>query len=151
MTSRRTALFPQKRKSACMRITTSPCRTPCCMQRTRMCCIPPHSIGYDTWLEHEIIGGQKDWIGRSYTFMKNNTANNYTKSLINFLGINIIIFLVGLFMGILALYLSFGILAKLAIVLMGASAIIDSKGNIRFWLASWKQASKCALRYSCCG
>ena len=64
--------------------------------------------------------------------MKNNTANNYTKSLINFLGINIIVFLVGLFMGILALYLSFGILAKLSIVLMGASAIIDSKGNIRF-------------------
>lgn len=58
--------------------------------------------------------------------------NNYTKRLINFLGINIIVFLVGLFMGILALYLSFGILAKLAIVLMGASAIIDSKGNIRF-------------------
>ena len=58
--------------------------------------------------------------------------NNYTKRLINFLGINIIVFLVGLFMGILALYLSFGILAKLARVLMGASAIIDSKGNIRF-------------------
>ena len=48
------------------------------------------------------------------------------------MGINIIVFLVGLFMGILALYLSFGILAKLAIVLMGASAIIDSKENIRF-------------------
>lgn len=30
----------------------------------------PDSIGYDTWLEHEIIGGQKDGIGRSYTFMK---------------------------------------------------------------------------------
>lgn len=65
-------------------------------------------------------------------FYEKNTANNYTKRLVNFLGINIIVFLVGLFMGILALYLSFGILAKLAIVLMGASAIIDSKGNIRF-------------------
>lgn len=92
----------------------------------------PDSIGYGYMARARDNWGTKGLNREIVYFYEKNTANNYTKRLINFLGINIIVFLVGLFMGILALYLSLGILAKLAIVLMGASAIIDSKGNIRF-------------------
>ena len=54
------------------------------------------------------------------------------KKIIDFLGINIIVFLVGVFMGIVALFNNIGILAKLAIVVIWGSSIIDGKGHIRF-------------------
>ena len=54
------------------------------------------------------------------------------KKIIDFLGINIIVFLVGVFMGIVALFNDIGILAKLAIVVIWGSSIIDGKGHIRF-------------------
>lgn len=63
--------------------------------------------------------------------MKNWKDKKLCKRIIDFLGINIIVFLIGLCLGIVALGLDIDILAKLAIVIMSGSAIIDKKGNIR--------------------
>ncbi len=54
------------------------------------------------------------------------------KRMKNFLGIDIIISMIGIFLGILSLVFDIGILATLALVVLGISAIIDGKGNVRF-------------------
>lgn len=48
------------------------------------------------------------------------------------LGINIIISMIGIFVRIMAFVFNIGILAQLALVILGISAIIDGKGNVRF-------------------
>lgn len=74
--------------------------------------------------------------------IKNKEMNNmreiikikkWIKDVANFLGINIIIFLIGAFIGVVAWYVDIDILAKLAIVIMDVSTILDGKGNIRLF------------------
>ena len=57
----------------------------------------------------------------------------YIKEAADFLGINIIIFFIGAFIGGVAWCVDIDILAKLSIVIMGISTILDGKGNIRFF------------------
>ncbi len=60
------------------------------------------------------------------------TKSGPFKKMKDSLGINIIISMIGIFVGIMAFVFNLGILAKLAIVILGISAIIDGKGNVRF-------------------
>ena len=60
------------------------------------------------------------------------TKSGPFKKMKDSLGINIIISMIGIFVGIMAFVFNLGILAKLAIMILGISAIIDGKGNVRF-------------------